>query len=343
MRISFFLLLLCFAAVMTAQEANKGESTPVTPEPAVVETPAAPPAEISTEAPTDATVPAPEEVPTEAPVEVSPVPTVEDRVKALEERQARLVEENGKLRQEIEAKKKDAAEKEKVDIRKNRRPIEFRPYGFIELIGWAHDTLFNASEIPLYAKDDGKSTTGMTAKRSRLGTKVFFPRLEGIDLTGMLEIDFFANMADTGFSESYPMIRMRHAFFDLGKTWDDSTLGFKAGQTWAVAAPNVFPALINPGVGWGVGNLWQRMPLADIYFTQKFAKTFSFTVDAAVARAMTGASANRNGFLEVNIDAGDASHIPQVQGQLSLKGAFSGLDLLVAVGGAWGRESYKGG
>ena len=271
-----------------------------------------------------------------------PAPVLEERVKALEDEQARLADENKKLKEEIEAKKA-AAEGPKKEKPEEKKTIEFSPYGFIKLYGWANDAQFRSGEFPLYVTDEGKSTTGMTAKHSRIGTKISFPRLEEVKLVGTVEVDFFTNMADTGYAESYPMIRMRHAFMDINKMWGDSTLGFKAGQTWAVATPILFPAFVNPTVGWGTGNLWQRMPQVSVYFTQKFAETFSFNAEVAAARAMTGASANRNGFLEVNIDAGDASHIPQIQGQVSLKGAFSGLDLLVAVGGAWGRESYKGG
>ncbi|HOW51629.1 MAG TPA: hypothetical protein PLV42_06260 [bacterium] len=312
MRKILFLFILCFMAVAVAQE----EAAPV---PAPAEEKAAP-------ATGDA---------------------VEARIKAIEENQAKLEEENKKLREELAAKKEVAeapkAESAKEEKKEEKKAVEFAPYGFIELYGWAHDAAFNAGDFPIKVVDEGKSTTGMTAKNSRFGTKIMFPRIEEVKLGATLEIDFFTNMADTGYAESYPMIRMRHAFFELSKTWDNSTLGFKAGQTWSTATPILFPAQINPSLGWGLGNLWQRMPLVEIYFTQKFAETFAFTTQLAAVRAMSGASANKNGFLEVNIDAGDASHIPQIQGQLSLKGAFAGLDLLVAVGGAWGRESYKGG
>jgi len=278
----------------------------------------------------------------EARAKVAPPAPLEDRLQAIErqmrdteEEQRRLVEENKGL----DTKRPEPASPGK----KEKEPIAFAPYGFIEMIGWANDSLFVGNDLPLYVSDRGQSTTGVTAKGSRLGTKILFPRLEAVTLTATLEIDFVANMADTGYAESYPGIRLRHALMDLSKTWGDSTLGFKAGQTWATALPNVWPALINPACGWGIGNLWQRMPLAEIYFTQRFAETFAFTAQIAAARAMTGASANRNSFLEVNIDAGDASHIPQLHGQLSLSGRFSDIDLLFAVGGVWGRENYKGG
>lgn len=276
-------------------------------------------------------------------------PTVDERLASLEEMQKLLAEENRKLTEEIAAQKaaQETAAKEaaaKVEPKKEEKKlVEFTPYGFIELLGWANDALFVGNDLTLYVSDEEKSTTGITAKGSRLGTKVTFPRLEEVVLSATMEIDFVANMADTGFAESYPMIRMRHAYLELTKTWGDSTLGFKAGQTWATATPTIWPALINPAVGWAIGNTWQRMPLVEFSFTQKFAETFSFTAQVAAARAMTGASANRNGFLEVNIDAGDASHIPQIQSQLSLKGSFSGIDLTIAAAGVWGRENYKSG
>lgn len=283
----------------------------------------------------------PPSVPTAHPVSAIPS-SLDDRLQAIErqmrdteEEQRRLVEENKAL----DGKKPDPASPKE----KEKKAIEFAPYGFIEMIGWANDSLFVGNDLPLYVIDRGQSTTGVTAKGSRLGTKILFPRLEAVTLTATLEVDFVANMADTGYAESYPGVRLRHAVMDLSKTWGDSTLGFKAGQTWATALPNIFPALINPACGWGIGNIWQRMPLAEIYFTQRFAQTFAFTTQIAAARAMTGASSNRNSFLEVNIDAGDASHIPQLHGQLSLTGRFSDIDLLFAVGGAWGRENYKSG
>ncbi len=315
MRKFLFLFILCFMAVAVAQE----EAAPAEEKIAPAEEKAAP---VTGDA-------------------------VEARIKAIEENQAKLEEENKKLREELAAKqeaaKAEPAKTEPAKEEKKKPLVEFAPYGFIELYGWANDAAFNAGDFPIKVVDENKSTTGMTAKNSRLGTKILFPSIEAVKLSAMLEIDFFTNMADTGYSESYPMIRMRHAVFELSKTWENSTLGFKAGQTWSTATPILFPAQINPSLGWGLGNLWQRMPLVEVYFTQKFADTFSFTTQLAAVRAMSGASANQNGFLEVNIDAGDASHIPQIQGQLSLKGAFAGLDLLVAVGGAWGRESYKGG
>ncbi len=275
----------------------------------------------------------------------SPAPAADigERLSALEKRQEELAAENRKLREELKTPEKAAEAVPQTPAPVGKKAVEFVPYGFVDLTGWAHDARFNASELPLYVKDESESTTGVTAKRSRLGTKILFPQLETVKLSATLEIDFFTNMADTGFAEGYAMIRMRHAFFDLSRTWGASMLGCKIGQTWLTAVPNFFPAVVNPAQGWAVGNLWQRMPLAEVYFTQKFADTFAFTAQLAAVRAITGASANRNGFLEVNIDAGDASHIPQIQAQLSLKGKVSGLDLLLAVGGAWGRENYKGG
>ncbi len=315
MRKLLFLFILCFMAVAVAQE----EAAPAEEKVAPAEEKAAP-------ATGDA---------------------MEARIKAIEENQAKLEEENKKLREELAAKqeapKAEPAKTEPAKEEKKKPIVEFAPYGFIELYGWAHDAMFLSNDYPMKVVDEGKSTTGMTAKNSRFGTKILFPSIEAVKLSAMLEVDFFTNMADTGYSESYPMIRMRHAVLELSKTWGNSTLGFKAGQTWSTATPILFPAMVNPSLGWGLGNLWQRMPLVEFSFTQKFAETFAFTAQVAAVRAMTGASANKNGFLEVNIDAGDASHIPQIQGQLSLKGAFAGLDLLVAVGGAWGRENYKGG
>ncbi len=279
-------------------------------------------------------------------------PSLEERVKALEERaakaeaaQAQLAEENKRLSEELSQKKDDEAAQEASKKKEEKPPLTFQPYGFIDLTGWANDAQFFVNNMPLYVVDKSKSTIGLTARSSRIGVDVGFPRIEVVSLTGKLEIDLGATLSDSGTAESSPMFRLRHAYTELSKTWNTTTLGAKAGQTWATATLLVWPAFISQSMAWGMGNTWQRMPLFEVYVTQKFAETFAFTAQVAAARAMTGASANRASAVEINIDAGDASDIPQIQGQLSLKGTIpsAGLSLFAAAAGAWGREKYKSG
>jgi len=317
-RLAALLIFLCFFNAVSAQEAPE---QPAPAEPA------------ATEKTTSDTLSSLE----------ARIQALEARVSTAEAEQARVSQENKKLSEQLahqEAARSVTPEKETtVPL------VTFQPYGFIELTGWANDAQIFVNNMPLYVVDKSKSTVGLTARSSRIGVDIGFPRIEAVSLTGKLEIDLGATMSDSGTAESSPMFRLRHAYTALSKTWDTTTIGAKAGQTWAVATPLVWPAFISQSMGWGMGNTWQRMPLFEIFVTQKFAETFSFTAEVAAARAMTGASANRASAVEINIDAGDASHIPQIQSQLSLKGTIPSaeLDLFCAVAGAWGRENYKSG
>ncbi len=266
------------------------------------------------------------------------------RVKALEEKSSSLENELAATRAALAEKEKTAQAPEKKEEKKDEKKIvDFTPYGYLELIGWAHDAQFIGSDLPIYVANEGFSTTGVTAKGTRLGLKIAFPSLEEtVKLMGQLEVDFVANYTDSGAAESQPGIRMRHGFIDISKTWNNTTFGAKVGQTWATSTLLIFPNQINPAAGWGIGNPWQRLPLGELYLFQKFGD-LKAGLQLGVARAMTGASANRKGLLETNIDAGDASHIPSLQGQLSLKGKISIIDINFGASGVWGREDYSGG
>lgn len=271
-----------------------------------------------------------------------------EELKKVSEEQKKTSAELAKTKEDLQKavdEQKKANEEQKKAVEEAKKPeekkiVEFQPYGYIELAGWANDALFMANDLVLYTKDDKKSTTGLTAKGSRLGLKMAFPSIEAVKMLAQLEIDFVGNMTDSGAAEAQPMIRLRHAFFDISKTWGKSTIGLKAGQTWVTGIALVFPSLINQGAGWGFGNVWQRMPLGELYFNQKFYD-LTAGINFGVVRAMTGASANRNSLLEVNIDAGDISRMPQFHGQAFLKGKISMFDLFLGVGGLYGWEDYS--
>ncbi|HPA56552.1 MAG TPA: DcaP family trimeric outer membrane transporter [bacterium] len=276
---------------------------------------------------------------------------LEELKKGLEKRDAEielLKKEFNNLKTKVEAPKveeKVAEKKEepKSPEKKDEKIVKFKPYGFFELAGYGTDSLFTYNDLMLFVNDENGSTSNISARNTRLGLDVSIPYVTAVDLSGKVEIDFLGGLAGSGMAESNVGMRMRHAYLKIGKTFKTgTTLSFIAGQTWATATIPIFPNLINPSYGWGKGNLWTRLPLAEIEVAQK-AGPVDMGLKFAAAKPITGASANKGGFLEMNVDAGDVSHWPSLQGQLYLKAKFAGIDLLAAAGGAYGRENYVDG
>lgn len=243
----------------------------------------------------------------------------------------------------VEEKVAEKKEEVKAPEKKDEKIVKFKPYGFFELAGYATDALFQYNDLMLYVKDENGSTSNISARNTRLGLDVSIPYVTAVDLSGKFEVDFLGGLAKSGMAESNVGLRMRHAYLKIGKTFKTgTTLSLLAGQSWATATIPIFPNMINPGYGWGKGNLWSRLPLAELEVAQKAGPT-CIGLKFGVAKPITGASANNGNFLEMNLDAGDVSHWPSLQGQLYLKAKFAGIDLLWAAGGAYGRENYVDG
>ncbi|HPG36691.1 MAG TPA: DcaP family trimeric outer membrane transporter, partial [bacterium] len=276
---------------------------------------------------------------------------LEELKKGLEKRDAEielLKKEFNNLKTKVEAPKveeKVAEKKEEVKApeKKEEKIVKFKPYGFFELAGYATDSTFQYNDLMLFVKDENGSTSNISARNTRLGLDVSIPYVTAVDLSGKFEVDFLGGLAKSGMAESNVGLRMRHAYLKIGKTFKTgTTLSLLAGQTWATATIPIFPNMINPSYGWGKGNLWSRLPVAELEVAQKAGPT-CVGLKFGVAKPITGASANNGNFLEVNFDAGDVSHWPSIQGQLYLKANFAGIDLLWAAGGAYGRENYVDG
>jgi len=281
------------------------------------------------------------------PTEVVKTEKAPEPVKKVEEAPEKdlktLAKELEELKAEITKMKAEKKPESKKDEKLSGDPIMFKPYGFIELYGWANDAQFVSNDLVIYVKDEKGSTANLSARNSRFGFEISVPYIKTVDLSAKLEVDFFGSLPDSGTAETSTGIRMRHAYFKLAKTFaSGTTLALVAGQTWATATIPVFPNLINPAAGWGIGNPWTRIPLAELTVAQKMGKLCG-GLKLAVAKPITGTSSNRKGFIEVNVDSGDSSHWPSLQGQLFLKGKFEKISFHFAAAGAYGREDYTDG
>ncbi|HNW83566.1 MAG TPA: DcaP family trimeric outer membrane transporter [bacterium] len=255
-----------------------------------------------------------------------------------------LKEELKRIKEEkTKEKAVEKIEKKLSEDKKPEKTITFKPYGFFELYGYGNDAVFSYNDLMVYVSNEKKSTANISARNTRLGLDIAVPYITSFDLSGRFEVDFFGSLPDSANSEASTGIRMRHAFFNISKTFKSkTTIALLAGQTWATAIIPIFPSVINPAAGWGAGNPWNRLPLAELSLVQSAGK-IDMGLKFAAVKPISGASANRKSFIEINIDAGDASHWPSLQSQIFLKSNFSMVNFYWAAGGAYGRENYTGG
>lgn len=220
--------------------------------------------------------------------------------------------------------------------------VEFKPYGFVELYGWYNDADINKSNLLLYVKDEEKGDEfSMSIRKTRLGLNILFPSITTVSLKLKGEVDFSGNMTSSGTAEGRPQMRMRHAYADLNKNLGMGSIGILVGNTWSPATPNIFPSGINPSGGWGIGNVWQRMPQITVNGKLKFNQITTGIILSAT-RPMSGNSANKGLSSEVG-DAGDYSLMPIWQGQIFTSGKIGSISFLLGIGGAYGKENYEDG
>jgi hypothetical protein len=345
----FFIFILILSPVLFSQDVQTEESAEKNE--TEQEEASEPEQEETEEVAQEEETPVAEEPDENIPV-INELSALKEEVSSLKGDMKKWQEESFALKKELLLLKEAASAEKKTVIvaevlteskEKGEKVVKIKPYGFIEIYGYGNDAKLMSNDLMVYVLDQEGSVFGMSARNTRLGLDISVPYIKSVDLSAKLEIDFVGSLPDTGNAETSTGIRMRHAFFKVAKTFEtDTTLALLAGQTWATAIIPTFPNIINPAGGWGAGNLWNRLPLVELELAQK-AGHFDFGLKAAAVKPITGTSANRRNFIEVNIDAGEASHWPSLQGQLYLKFKIPSIDVFWAAGGAYGREDYTSG
>ncbi len=214
-------------------------------------------------------------------------------------------------------------------------------YGALWFYGWFNTAQFFGQEVVLWTSSEDYKALGMSGNATRVGVKVNFPGIKCVNASGLVEIDFAGNYALSGAAaEAQPMPRLRHAFVNINNGGTGLQYGTIIGSTWSIVSP-LFPSLINPGAGWAMGNLWQRMPQVQFFLNTKVGEGKA-GAKLALARAMTGNTPYKNQQVFPDIDGGDASLMPQFQGEayIDLKLAEK-IKFYVSVSGAYGVEDYS--
>jgi len=157
------------------------------------------------------------------------------------------------------------------------------------------------------ATNDEDNEFNMTANQTRLGLKIRGPEEDGVETSGLVEVDFYG-----GGDENKARMRMRHAYLKID--WPEERFNIIAGQTWDVVSP-LYPSTLNFTILWDAGNIGYRHP--------QIRLTKGFLLDNDVEVKLEGAISRTIGDDEllttVGAKAGEDSGFPTLQGRTSVK------------------------
>lgn len=170
----------------------------------------------------------------------------------------------------------------------------------------------------------------MTANETRLGMAISGPKGQGMETSGLVEIDFFGSDAP----ENKAKIQMRHAYLKVD--WPADGLSLLAGQTWDVISP-LNPATLNYTVLWDAGNIGYRRPQIRLTKGIMLSGDTSLKFEGAISRTI-----GRNvGIQGVTSESGEDAGFPTVQGRVGA--TFPWLRAgatTVGISGHRGQEEY---
>jgi hypothetical protein len=154
--------------------------------------------------------------------------------------------------------------------------------GFVIASLYAQDQNFafgngQNAEFPTsdYSKDDW--TLGGDVRNTRLTLDWKGPEVEGFNVGGLLEADFFGGFGAGAFTDEQPIPRMRLAYVDITK----GSTTYRIGQAWSPMFGNVpvSPTHVAFPLGYGAaGDVGWRYPGLFVYHT--FSKSTKLTLAA---------------------------------------------------------------
>ena len=207
--------------------------------------------------------------------------------------------------------------------------LDIQLYGYIKADASYDTSRVTVGDFVKYVDRENRGNDddefNMTANQTRFGLKITGPKDEGVQASGLFEMDFYG-----GGAENKAHIRMRHAYLKLD--WIDERFSIIAGQTSDVISP-LYPYTLNFTVLWDGGNIGHRHP--QIRLTKLF--TLREDVDLSVA----GAISRTIGDNDILDESGEDAGFPAFQGRVGLTFPLLAYKpTTVGFSGHWGEEEY---
>ncbi len=194
-------------------------------------------------------------------------------------------------------------------------------YGYIKLDASYDSAMTNDGDFAyiVLPYEDGEKDDefNMTAKQTRFGVKFDGGGTDAVDMSGVIEFDFYGGGAE---NKPNPMLRKAYMLF---KT---SAVDILAGQTSDVISP-IVPTTLNYIVLWKSGDIGYRRPQI------RLTKAVVVADDTKLKFAV---SANRSMGRDKN--GGETIGMPSFQGRVAVGTKLVGRYMEIGVSGLMGRE-----
>ena len=194
-------------------------------------------------------------------------------------------------------------------------------YGYIKLDASYDSAMTNDGDFAyiVLPYEDGEKDDefNMTAKQTRFGVKFDGGGTDAVDMSGVIEFDFYGGGAE---NKPNPMLRKAYMLF---KT---SAVDILAGQTSDVISP-IVPTTLNYIVLWKSGDIGYRRPQIRLTKAVKVADDTKLKFAVSANRSM---GRDKNG--------GETIGMPSFQGRVAVGTKLMGRVMELGVSGLMGRE-----
>lgn len=199
--------------------------------------------------------------------------------------------------------------------------VDVTPYGYIKLDASFDSALTNDGNfvytVEKYDEGEEQSEFNMTAKQTRVGLKFKGGGSDALDLSGVVEFDFYGSA-----SENKPNPMLRKAYM----IWKTEHVDILAGQTSDVISP-IVPTTLNYIVLWKSGDIGYRRPQIRLAKVVEVGGGSQMGFEVAATRSMGSQPGG-----------GESVGAPAFQGRISFAIEIMGYPAAVGVSGLAGRE-----
>jgi hypothetical protein len=199
--------------------------------------------------------------------------------------------------------------------------VDFTPYGYIKLDASLDSALTNDGNyvyvVLPYAEGEEESEFNMTAKQTRVGMKFEGGGSDNVDLSGVIEFDFYG-----GGAENKPNPMLRKAYM----VWKTEHVDILAGQTFDVISP-IVPTTLNYIVLWKSGDIGYRRPQIRLSKAAQVGGGSEIELQIAATRSMG-----------LQAGGGEKVGTPAFQGRFSYATEIMGYPASVGVSTLIGKE-----
>lgn len=205
---------------------------------------------------------------------------------------------------------------------------------------FANRGMVDNQDVPQIAKPDGlfssSGTFGGSLRQSQIGLEAFGPDLAGARTSAEIRFDFAGGFPQAPNGNLNGLVRLRTGTVRLD--WANTSI--VAGQDYlffSPLTPTSYASLAIPALSYS-GNLWGWTPQVRVEHRFLVSEASSLSVQAGILETLSGDIPNLG--YERNPTWGERSGGPGIAGRVAWRRSAFGQNLVVGVGGYYGRQNW---